>query len=101
MLCFKIETGKTKRGRGPSCDGLTVGELKAFIRTFDVDHDGRISRDELRLAMRNMGLRFTGLKCRRGMIKADADGDGYIDDNEMDGLVEFLRNLLGIRLVAF
>ncbi|KAG8049986.1 hypothetical protein GUJ93_ZPchr0009g1865 [Zizania palustris] len=105
-LCFGIESGKTKRGVGLGvgvpCDGMTEDEFKAWIRQFDVDRDGRISRDELRRAMRAMGVRFMGhYKCKRGMIQADANGNGYIDDDEIDGLVEFLRNLLRIRLVAY
>ena len=79
---------------------MTADEFKEWLRQFDADGDGRISRDELRRALRALRVRFTGLRARRGISYADADGDGYIDDSEIDDLVEFARTKLGIRIVA-
>ncbi|XP_062199223.1 polcalcin Phl p 7-like [Phragmites australis] len=80
---------------------MTVDEFKEWLRRFDVDHDGRISRDELRRAMRAIRARFTGWRSKRGISYADADGDGYIDDNEVDGLIEFAQTNLGLKIVAY
>ncbi|KAG0499387.1 hypothetical protein HPP92_004078 [Vanilla planifolia] len=35
--------------------GLTVEEFKEWLKSFDVDGDGRIGRDELRRAIRSIG----------------------------------------------
>uniref|UniRef100_A0A0D9XEI2 EF-hand domain-containing protein n=1 Tax=Leersia perrieri TaxID=77586 RepID=A0A0D9XEI2_9ORYZ len=109
MACFGVERSKNRRTRGideynryhHSFDEKEVREFKEWIRKFDTDRDGRISRDELRQAMRAVGVRFTGIKCRRGMNLADADGDGYIDDSEIDGLIEYWGRRLGLDVVAY
>jgi calmodulin len=80
---------------------MTVDEFKEWLRRFDVDRDGRISRDELRQAMRAIRARFTRWRSRQGINYADADGDGYIDDNEIDGLIEFAQKSLGLKIVAY
>jgi calmodulin len=80
---------------------MTVDEFKEWLQRFDVDRDGRISRDELRRAMRAIRARFTGWRSRQGINYADADGDGYIDDNEIDGLIEFAQKSLGLKIVAY
>jgi calmodulin len=80
---------------------MTVDEFKEWLQRFDVDRDGRISRDELRRAMRAIRTRFTGWRSRQGINYADADGDGYIDDNEIDGLIEFAQKSLGLKIVAY
>lgn len=51
--------------------------------------------------MRALRVRFTGRRSKRGIVYADADGDGCIDDGEIDGLVEFARTNLGLRIVAY
>lgn len=85
-----------------SLDGdMTVDEFKEWLRRFDVDRDGRISRDELRCAMRTIRTRFAGYKSKRGIDYADADGDGYVDDSEVDGLIEYAQKSLGLRIVAY
>jgi calmodulin len=80
---------------------MTVDEFKEWLQRFDVDRDGRISRDELRRAMRAIRARFTGWRSRQGINYADADGDGYIDNNEIDGLIEFAQRSLGLKIVAY
>lgn len=85
-----------------SLDGdMTVDEFKEWLRRFDVDRDGRISRDELRRAMRAIRARFTGWRSRQGISYADADGDGYIDDSEIDGLIEYWGRRLGLGVAAY
>ncbi|XP_074564375.1 calmodulin-like protein 5 [Curcuma longa] len=79
---------------------MTVEEFKEWLKRFDVDNDGRISREELRRAISSINVRFSGWKSGRGIRYADADGDGYIDANEVDNLVEFARTSLGLRIVS-
>ena len=80
---------------------MTVDEFKEWLRRFDTDRDGRISRDELRRAMRAIRARFTGWRSKQGISYADTDGDGYIDDSEVDGLIEFAQKNLGPKIVAY
>ncbi|KAF5193951.1 Calmodulin [Thalictrum thalictroides] len=65
---------------------MTVEEFKVWLKKFDADGDGRISKNELRTAMRDLGMCFTTWKSRKGVRIADANGDGFIDDNEIEGL---------------
>ena len=102
FLCIWMPSKMNQKRCLSSGDGgaMTADEFKEWLRQFDADGDGRISRDELRRALRALRVRFTGLRARRGISYADGDGDGYIDDSEIDDLVEFARTNLGLRIVA-
>nr|GMC50450.1 Calcium-binding EF-hand [Ipomoea batatas] len=79
---------------------MTLEEFKKWFRRFDADRDGRISREELREAIRAAGVRFSWLKGRKGMKAVDGNGNGFIDDCEIDKLVEFAQMNLNIRIVT-
>ncbi|CAN1191982.1 Polcalcin Cup a 4 [Linum perenne] len=90
--------------RNISLDGkreMTLPEFKAWLRRFDVDHDGKISRQELADAVRASGGRFSRWKCRQGLRTADSDGNGYIDANEFNNLVDFAQKHLGVKIIYF
>nr|GMC54276.1 Calcium-binding EF-hand [Ipomoea batatas] len=80
---------------------MTLEEFKKWFRRFDADRDGRISREELREAIRAAGVRFSWLKGRKGMKAVDGNGNGFIDDSEIDKLVEFAQMNLNIRIVTY
>ncbi|KAG1342226.1 polcalcin Phl p 7 [Cocos nucifera] len=85
-----------------SLDGaITVDEFKEWLKKFDTNKDGRISREELRKAIRSVRGRFSGWKSSRGLRHADTDGDGFIEDGEIDNLVEFAQKTLGMKIVAY
>ncbi|KAG6498113.1 hypothetical protein ZIOFF_046022 [Zingiber officinale] len=95
-----IKQAPTAAARAVSGE-MTVDEFKEWLKRFDADKDGRISRQELRRAIRSIDRRFTGWKAGRGIRFADTDGDGFIEDDEIDKLVEFARNSLGLKIVAY
>ncbi|KAJ0974953.1 hypothetical protein J5N97_016918 [Dioscorea zingiberensis] len=93
--------GESRRGATRSVDsGMSVEDFKRWLKSFDADQDGRISKDELQKAMRSMRVRFCTMKSGRGVRLADSDGDGYIDDNEMENLVEFAKASMGLKIAT-
>ncbi|XVF39957.1 hypothetical protein PTKIN_Ptkin01aG0074600 [Pterospermum kingtungense] len=90
------------KNRRISMDGkrvMTMEEFKQWLKKFDADKDGRISKEELRNATYETGGRFGRWKSRRGIRSADADGSGFIDENEISNLVEFADKYLGVRIL--
>jgi calmodulin len=83
---------------GPST--ITVDEFKEWLKQFDGDHDGRISRGELREAIRRRGGWFTTLKAGRAIRHADSDHSGFVDDAEIENLVDFAQKDLGMNISA-
>ncbi|KAG5542163.1 hypothetical protein RHGRI_021879 [Rhododendron griersonianum] len=65
---------------------MAMGQFKEWVKQFDRDADGRISRDELQEAIRSTRAWFSDWKAGRGIKAADGNGDGFIDDSEMTAL---------------
>ncbi|OMO74807.1 Calcium-binding EF-hand [Corchorus olitorius] len=78
---------------------MKMEEFKQWLKKFDADKDGRISKEELRDAIYESGGNFGWWKSRRGIRSADADGSGYIDENEINNLVEFADKYLGVKIL--
>lgn len=76
---------------------MTVEEFKNWLMKFDADKDGRISQKELRQAIRSCGGWFSGWKSSRGLTEADANGSGYIDEQEIDWLLDFAESNMGFK----
>ncbi|KAJ8539505.1 hypothetical protein K7X08_013757 [Anisodus acutangulus] len=75
---------------------MSLQEFKKWLKRFDLDKDGKISKEELRDAIRaNGGGWFSRLKGSHGIKVADTNGNGYIDDKEFKNLVEFAQKNLG------
>ncbi|MBA0818628.1 hypothetical protein Gohar_028307 [Gossypium harknessii] len=89
--------------RAYSVDGkreMTIDEFKRWLKKFDDDKDGRISRDELANAIRvSNGGWFTRRKSKRVIRSVDANGSGFIDDNEIKNLAEFAEKHLNVRIL--
>lgn len=79
---------------------MTVEEFKVWLMRFDGDGDGRISKDELRKAIRSIGVRFSWWRSGRGIRRADSNSDGILDDGEIDNLVSFAQKDLGLKITA-
>ncbi|KAI3416615.1 EF-hand domain-containing protein [Psidium guajava] len=71
---------------------MTVEEFKNWIRGFDADHDGTISRQELQEAVRSLRVWLAWWKARRGMEEAGLNRSGRIDDaEEFERLVTYAQ----------
>ncbi|KAG5542169.1 hypothetical protein RHGRI_021885 [Rhododendron griersonianum] len=79
---------------------MTMDQFKEWIKQFDGDADGRISRDELQEAIRSTRAWFSGWKAKRGVKAADANRDGFIDDSEITALMEFAEKNLSIKIMT-
>ncbi|CAB4266381.1 unnamed protein product [Prunus armeniaca] len=54
-----------------------------------MDKDGRISKEELRQAICATRGRFVTFKSRLGLRSTNADRNGFIDEDELNNLVDF------------
>lgn len=91
-----------KSGRNVGLDGkreMTLDEFKMWVRRFDADKDGRISREELAEAVRLSGGWFARFKAKRGVRSVDRNGNGYVDGVEVHELVDFAQKHLGVRII--
>ncbi|RLN32922.1 uncharacterized protein C2845_PM03G13020 [Panicum miliaceum] len=81
-------------------NAITVPEFKNWLKQFDTDGDGRISRKELREAIRRRGAWFSGLRARFAIRRADRNRNGFVDDSEIEGLIQFAERELGFRITT-
>lgn len=88
--------------RNVSSDGkrvMTLQQFKQWVKTsFDTNNDGRISKTELREALRLTGVLFASWKTNKVMKFVDANHDGFIDDKEFINLAQFAEKHLNIRI---
>ncbi|KAL4237852.1 hypothetical protein ACF0H5_002564 [Mactra antiquata] len=62
-------------------------DFKASFSLFDRDGDGKVSKDELRTAMRSLGQNPTEDELNEIMNEVDKDGNGTIDYDEFVNLM--------------
>ncbi|KAI5656206.1 hypothetical protein M9H77_24999 [Catharanthus roseus] len=80
---------------------MSMDEFKKWLKRFDTDKDGRISKEELREAIRAGGVWFSRFRCRKGFKVADKNANGFIDDNEIKFLTDFALKHFGVRIVTY
>lgn len=68
---------------------LSKCEIKEIFREHDIDGDGQLSISELVKAFGFLGNILPFYKAHYGLAHADADGDGFINEDELDKLVEY------------
>ncbi|KAI3440349.1 uncharacterized protein J3R85_003677 [Psidium guajava] len=69
-------------------------KLKRWLATFDANKDGRFSKEELRHAIKATGAWFPWSKANKAMHTADTNGDGFVDENEINNLVDYVEKIL-------
>ncbi|KAL5780275.1 hypothetical protein ACOSQ2_011012 [Xanthoceras sorbifolium] len=82
----------------PRIAGLTPAEeqLKCYLKRYDEDKDGKLRWKELRAAFHSLGLHLSCVRAARALHHADADRDGYVDEEEMIQLVKFATAKWGL-----
>ncbi|KAK4352078.1 hypothetical protein RND71_027596 [Anisodus tanguticus] len=68
---------------------LSEEQVKGMLMKYDKNRDGKLSRQELRLAFKEMGLHFCCWKAGKVLRFADRNGDGYINEDEFSEFVQF------------
>lgn len=69
---------------------LNEAQLKSWFTLFDANKDGRLSKEELKNALEGLGSTFPAWRAWRALRHADENGDGYISEEELDGLVKYI-----------
>ncbi|KAL0908665.1 hypothetical protein M5K25_023170 [Dendrobium thyrsiflorum] len=79
---------------------LTVQQFKDWLKSIDRDGDGKISRKELRDALRVLGMNCTRWKAWRALVHADLNHNKHIDgDDEVEELIKYARKRWGIVVI--
>lgn len=79
---------------------ISMEDFKRWLKSFDANKDGRISKAELREAIRSRGGWFTTWKSGRGLRQADTNRNGYIDDGEIENLIIFAQKNMGMKITT-
>ncbi|KAK9948893.1 hypothetical protein M0R45_004447 [Rubus argutus] len=78
---------------------MTVDEFKAWLGRFDNDHNGHISREELKEALHSLRIWFGWWRARQVMKEADSNSNGQIDNaKEFEKLVNYAQKNLHMKI---
>ncbi|KAF7830633.1 polcalcin Phl p 7-like [Senna tora] len=67
-------------------------EIKKTLKEADKNGDGRLSKNELEYAFRQLGAYVPGWRAYRGLCRFDNNQDNVISGDELDDLVEYALN---------
>ncbi|PKI50643.1 hypothetical protein CRG98_028955 [Punica granatum] len=74
-----------------SAASATDSKIKDYFMKFDTNRDGKLSKQELKMAFRGLGSRAPWLRALLVISRMDENRDGYISDHELNKLVEFIH----------
>lgn len=81
---------------------MTVEQFKHWLKTvFDSDGDGKISKKELRHAVRLTKGFFAGWKSGKDFNSADVNHNGFIDENEFNNLAHFADKYFNVKIAQY
>ncbi|GMP44214.1 hypothetical protein CsSME_00013253 [Camellia sinensis var. sinensis] len=66
---------------------LNEEQLKGIFKKHDKNGDDRLSRKELKKAFEELGAWIPDWTALRGLCNADANGNGFISEEEMNSLI--------------
>ncbi|CAM0949060.1 unnamed protein product [Alopecurus aequalis] len=72
----------SRQREAADADGSADEELREAFGVFDRDHDGHISKEELRHVMISLGEKLTDEEVEGMIAEADLDGDGLVNFDE-------------------
>ncbi|XWS24247.1 hypothetical protein CRYUN_Cryun28dG0084700 [Craigia yunnanensis] len=64
-------------------------EIMKLFKRCDVNDDGKLSWEEVKAGFRRLQSRFPAYRAHRAFQMADENGDGYINESELDKLVKY------------
>ncbi|KAK7852197.1 putative calcium-binding protein cml26 [Quercus suber] len=68
---------------------LPEDQLRKVFKKYDTNNDNLLSKEELKKAFQYLGSIIPGFRANRGLHHADANKDGYVNEGEMDELVNY------------
>ncbi|WOK94309.1 calcium-binding protein CML38-like [Canna indica] len=80
---------------------MSAGEFRAWLRQFDADGDGRISREDLQRAIHSLHAWFAWWKARQAMKAADVNRNGVIEEAEMSRLIAYANQHLHMKIYEY
>ena len=64
-------------------------QLKGILKNYGKNGHEKMSKQELKLSFKEMGLRFCRWRAGKAIRRADINQDGYINEQEMGELVKY------------
>ncbi|KAL5777810.1 hypothetical protein ACOSP7_010736 [Xanthoceras sorbifolium] len=73
---------------------LSESQIREIFQRHDANKDGCLSKAEIKQAFDELGAVFPSFRAYRGLNHADGgNGDGFVDMNELEDLVKYVKNL--------
>ncbi|KAJ0981510.1 hypothetical protein J5N97_009765 [Dioscorea zingiberensis] len=80
---------------------MSIGEFKTWLKQFDMNHDGKISQEELRHALKSLHEWFAWWKAKQGVKDSDVNRNGFIDKEEISKLVIYAEQHLNMKIFQY
>ncbi|KAG2663701.1 hypothetical protein I3843_16G047200 [Carya illinoinensis] len=75
----------------PKGGPLTEEQLLEILKKYDVNHDGGLSKEELKAAFQSLGARLPGWRANRALHHVDTNGDGLVSGEELKVLIQYAK----------